>query len=100
MFEHTFNDFENQLKNQKVTIQVQKRNGRQCFTIISDIAEDLDLKKICRYLKKTLNCGGNILKDEEMGEIIRLTGDQKQHVIDFFIKEEIYKSDEIILKGI
>lgn len=100
MFEEFNNNFENELQIQKVTIHVQKRNNRQCFTIISDIAEDLDLKKICRYLKKTLNCGGNILKDDEIGEVIRLTGDQKQAVIDFFIKEEIYKHDEIILKGI
>jgi translation initiation factor SUI1 len=60
----------------------------------------LDSTKICRYLKKTLNCGGNILKDEKLGEVIRLTGDQKQAVIDFFIEQEIYKGDEIILKGI
>jgi translation initiation factor SUI1 len=86
-----FEDIELQLNTQKVVIQVQKRNGRQCFTIISDIAKDFDYKKICRYLKKTLNCGGNVLKDEKLGEIIRLTGDQKQ---------EIYKADKIIIKGI
>jgi translation initiation factor 1 len=95
-----FDEIETQLNIKKVVIQVQRRNGRQCFTIISDIAEDLDSHKICRYLKKTLNCGGNILKDKELGEIIRLTGDQKQAVIDFFIEQEIYKGDEIIVKGI
>ncbi len=95
-----FDEIENQLNVKKVVIQVQKRNGRQCFTIVSDIAEDLDLNKICRHLKKTLNCGGNILKDKELGEIMRLTGDQKQAVIDFFIEQEIYKGDEIIVKGI
>ena len=100
MFESNLIDFENELAAKKVVIQVQQRNGRQCFTIVSDIAEDLDTKKICRYLRKTLNCGGNVLNDKELGEIIRLTGDQKKAVIDFFIKEEIYKADEIILKGI
>jgi translation initiation factor 1 len=95
-----FDEIENQLNIKKVVIQVQRRNGRQCFTIVSDIAEDLDSHKICRYLKKTLNCGGNILKDKELGEIMRLTGDQKQAVIDFFLEQEIYKGDEIIVKGI
>ena len=95
-----FDEIENQLNIKKVVIQVQRRNGRQCFTIVSDIAEDLDSHKICRYLKKTLNCGGNILKDKELGEIIRLTGDQKQAVIDFFLEQEIYKGDEIIVKGV
>jgi translation initiation factor 1 len=100
MFESNMIEFENELTTKKVVIQVQQRNGRQCFTIISDIAQDLDTKRICRYLKKTLNCGGNVLKDKELGEIIRLTGDQKKEVIDFLIREEIYKADEIILKGI
>jgi translation initiation factor 1 len=95
-----FDEIENQLNIKKVVIHVQRRNGRQCFTIVSDIAEDLDSHKICRYLKKTLNCGGNILKDKELGEIIRLTGDQKQAVIDFFLEQEIYKGDEIIVKGV
>jgi translation initiation factor 1 len=95
-----FDEIENQLNIKKVIIQVQRRNGRQCFTIVSDIAEDLDSHKICRYLKKTLNCGGNILKDKELGEIMRLTGDQKQAVIDFFLEQEIYKGDEIIVKGV
>jgi len=95
-----FDEIENQLNIKKVVIQVQRRNGRQCFTIVSDIAEDLDSHKICRYLKKTLNCGGNILKDKELGEIMRLTGDQKQAVIDFFLEQEIYKGDEIIVKGV
>lgn len=96
-----FNEREEELINtKKIVIQVQRRNARQCFTIMSDIADDLDLKKICRYLKKTLNCGGNVLKDETHGEIIRLTGDQKQAVIDFLLEQEIYKSDEIIIKGV
>ena len=95
-----FDEIETQLNLKKVVIQVQRRNGRQCFTIVSDIAEDLDSHRICRYLKKTLNCGGNILKDKELGEIMRLTGDQKQAVINFFIEQEIYKGDEIIVKGI
>ena len=95
-----FDEIETQLNVKKVVIQVQRRNGRQCFTIVSDIAEDLDSHRICRYLKKTLNCGGNILKDKELGEIMRLTGDQKQAVIDFFLEQEIYKGDEIIVKGI
>lgn len=95
-----FNDIEEQLNTKKVVIHVQKRNARQCFTIISNMSEELDLNKFCRYFKKTLNCGGNVLQDETFGKVIRLTGDQKQGIIDFFIKEGIYKADEIIIKGI
>lgn len=100
MFEDEL-DFESELNVEKVVIQVNKRNNRQSYTIITNIAEDLDTKRICKYLKKVLNCGGNVSIDEKtQKEIIRLTGDQKQAVIDFLINEEIYKPDEIIVKGL
>ena len=44
------------------------------------MAHDLDLKKILSYLKKTYNCNGSIIKDEQFGEIITLTGDQKVNI--------------------
>ena len=94
-------DFDNELFSKNiVTISVQKRNGRQCITTISGLAEDLDLPKIISYLKKKYNCNGSIIKDEQFGEVITLTGDQKENIYNFLIKEEINKKDEIIVKGI
>ena len=94
-------DFENDLFSKNiVTISVQKRNGRQCITTISGLAEDLDLPKIISYLKKKYNCNGSIIKDEQFGEVITLTGDQKENIYNFLIGEEINKKDEIIVKGI
>jgi translation initiation factor 1 len=89
-----------QFSKNTVTISVQKRNGRQCITNISGMADDLDLKKILSYLKKTYNCNGSIIKDVQFGEVMTLTGDQKENVYNFLIKEEINKKDEIIVKGI
>ena len=63
------------------------------------MADDLDLKKILSYLKKTYNCNGSILKDEAYGEVISLTGDQKENVYNFLVNEEIYKKEDIIVKG-
>ena len=83
----------------KLTISVQQRNNRQCITIISEISEDLDLKKILKYFKKTYNCNGTILDDEKFGNVITLTGNQKDNVYNFFIAEEIYNKDNIIIKG-
>jgi len=100
MNDNTFENFEIQLITQKITIQVQKRNNRQCFTVITGWESDLDLVKICSFLKKKLNCGGNIIKDENHGEVMTLTGDQKKNVYDFLIEQEIYKAEDIILKGI
>lgn len=90
----------NPFENQKVTISVEKRNGRKCITNIIGMADDLDLQKILSYLKKTYNCSGSIIGDDKFGEVISLTGDQKENVYNFLIKEEIYKKEDIIIKGI
>ena len=83
----------------KLTISVQQRNNSRCITIISEIAKDLDLKKLLKYFKKTYNCNGTILDDEKFGNIITLTGNQTDNVYNFFIAEEIYDKDNIIIKG-
>jgi translation initiation factor 1 len=84
----------------KVTISVQKRNGKKCITTITGMATDLDLKKIVSYIKKTYNCNGAIIKDEKYGEIISLSGDQKENFFNFLVNEEINKKEDIIIKGI
>lgn len=90
----------NIFENSKVTISVEKRNGRKCITNVIDMAEDLDLPKILSYLKKTYNCNGSILKDEKYGEVMSFTGDQKENIYNFLIKEQIYKKEDIIIKGV
>ena len=35
-----------------VHIRVQQRNGRKCVTTVQGLADDLDLKKIVKYVKK------------------------------------------------
>lgn len=60
----------------KVHIRVQQRNGRKCITLIEGLADDLDVKRICKAFKKNFSCNGAVTKDEEMGEVIQLSGDQ------------------------
>jgi translation initiation factor 1 len=93
-------DEEEDNDNDKVTIFVKKRNNRQSDTSISGLAKDLDLKKMLSYMKKHFNCTGTITDDKEFGEVISLTGDQKENIYNFLIKEEIYKKENIIIKGI
>jgi translation initiation factor 1 len=91
---------ENLFSQNKVTISVQQRNGRKNITSISGMAEDLDLKKILSYVKKTYNCNGSIVKNDKLGEVIILSGNQKDNMYNFLINEEINKKDEIIIKGV
>ena len=60
----------------KVHIRVQQRNGRKCITTVQGLADDLDVKRICKAFKKNFQCNGAVTKDEEMGEVIQLSGDQ------------------------
>lgn len=63
------------------------------------LADDLDIKKIARALKKTYQCNGSILEDDEMGEILQLSGDQRSNIRDFFVREEICHEDQIVIHG-
>ena len=90
----------NEFSTNEVTISVNKRNGKKCITSVIGLAKDLDLKKILSYIKKKYSCNGAIVNNEEYGEVMTFTGDQKKNIYDFLIKEEINKKDEIILKGI
>jgi translation initiation factor SUI1 len=85
---------------QPVTIQVQKRSGTKYLTSIVGLANDLDLEKIMAYLKHKYKCNGFISNDPKNGEVITLTGDQKENVYKFLISEQIYKKTEILTRGI
>ena len=95
-----FEDTNDLLDNDKVTIFVKKRNNRQSDTTISGWAKDLDLNKIISHMRKHFNCSGSITNDSEFGEVICLTGDQKENVFNFLVDEQIYKKEKIIIKGI
>lgn len=82
-----------------ITIQTQQRNGKKSTTSVVGLAEDLDLKKILSHLKKTYQCNGFISKDSKLGEVITLTGDQRENVLKFLIEEQINRADEITIKG-
>ena len=82
-----------------VHIRIQQRNGKKCLTLISGIAEDLDLHKIMRYLKKIYNTNGNVLSDPQYGEIIQLQGDQRKNVHDALIEWKISEKEDIRVHG-
>jgi translation initiation factor 1 len=95
-----FEEDDNLFSKNIVTISVQKRNGKKCITSVIGMAEDLDLKKIISYIKKKFSCNGSIVIDEEYGEVMIFTGDQKENIYNFLIDQEINKKEEITLRGI
>ena len=87
----------------KIHVRVQQRNGRKCITTIQGLDDDFDLKRICKHMKKSFNCNGNLAQDEDMGEIVQLQGDQRQNVRQWILDQEIVtkaEADErVVLHG-
>ena len=83
----------------KIHIRVQQRNGRKCITTIQGLADDLDIKKIARAMKKTFQCNGSVSADEEHGEIAQFSGDQRTNISKFLVEQEICHSDQIVIHG-
>ena len=85
---------------EKVHVRVQQRNGRKCITTVAGLADDLDIKRICKAFKKNFSCNGAVQNDEDTGgEVIQLSGDQRTNVKEFLEDQEICHSDEIVLHG-
>jgi len=86
----------------KVHIRIQLRNGRKCITTIQGLDEDLDLKRICKAMKKSFNTNGSIIEDKEMGEVIQLQGDQRQNSKEWLIEQQIigqHEEDRVVIHG-
>ena len=85
--------------NSKIHIRVQQRNGRKCITTVQGLADDLDIAKIAKALKKTFKCNGSVLVDPELGEILQLSGDQRTNIREFFVDQEVCHEDQIVIHG-
>ena len=86
----------------KVHVRIQQRNGRKCITTIQGLEDDLDLKRICKAMKRSFNCNGSIANDEEKGEVIQLQGDQRDNSKEWLLAQEIIlpaEADRIVIHG-
>ena len=58
-----------------IHIHYHQISTRRKVTIIEQIPEDIDLPKVLKAFKKLFNCNGTIVKDEQKGLVIQLSGD-------------------------
>jgi translation initiation factor 1 len=103
---NTFDAFDDAAENkggqgahEKVHVRVQQRNGRKCITTVAGLADDLDIKRICKAFKKNFSCNGAVQQDEEENEVIQLSGDQRTMVMEFLADQEICHKEDIVLHG-
>lgn len=79
----------------KIHLRVHQRNGKKSITTIEGLEDDLDLKRICKAMRKLFNCNGNVtqIKDSTQ-EVIQLQGDQRENVRDWLLEQEIVSKSE------
>jgi translation initiation factor 1 len=97
-----FERFDFTISQQKIHIRVQQRNGKKSITTIEGLAEDLDLKRICKDMRQKFNCNGNVIEDKDRGEVIQLQGDQRDNVKQWILTEQIIskaEQDLIVMHG-
>ncbi len=82
-----------------VHIRIRQRTGKTHITSVEGLSSDLDLKKLCRAFQKEFNCGGNVTVNKDNQVIIQLTGDQRQNVKSFLIREDIVPKNKIVIHG-
>jgi len=86
-------------KGGKIHIRIQQRNGRKTLTTIQGLPPELDQKRLLKAFKKDFACNGNIVDDDDLGEVIQLQGDQRMKVQQFLISEEIATKDQVQVHG-
>jgi translation initiation factor 1 len=91
--------------NKEIHIEIQKRNGRKCWTFVAGLdkitlPQNIDVKtfleNITRKFKKTFNCNVTLQKPEN---IFQLNGDHRQGIKEFLIKNNLVNEDQIKIHG-
>jgi translation initiation factor 1 len=82
-----------------VHIRIQQRTGKKVITIIQGLDAKIPRKDLIKKFKTMYACGGHISYDEEFGEVIQLTGDQRFNVRDYLIDNSLVEADKVELHG-
>ena len=81
----------------KIHIRRHARSGRKHTTTIQGLPSILDMSKIVKALKKSSDCGGSIITDPEFGDIIQLTGDQREKVLAYLLDQGICHKNQVVV---
>ncbi|KAI8065296.1 translation initiation factor SUI1 [Gongronella butleri] len=82
-----------------IHLRIQQRNGRKTLTTLQGLPKEYDAKKILKVFKKEFACNGTVVENEELGEVLQLSGDQRLKIAEFLVKEEIAKKANIKVHG-
>lgn len=100
VFNNTFAEFSDEetgeqqlLQDSYVHIRSQQRNGKKSITIIQNMPDEYDLKKLVKALRKVYACNGALTNHKIYGDIIMLQGDKRLDVYEFITKVGLVKPE-------
>ncbi|KAI9323067.1 translation initiation factor SUI1 [Dichotomocladium elegans] len=80
-------------------LRIQQRNGRKTMTMLEGLPREYDINKIVKTLRKKCACIGTIIENEESYLTLKFSGDQRQKIAEFLVREKIAKKSEITIHG-
>lgn len=80
-------------------IRMQQRNGRKNMTIVEGISTDFDPSKLLRSIKKKLYCQGTVVDDGKGGNVLQFTGDQRNEIAVFLVRNAVVAPSELVVHG-
>lgn len=93
IFNNTFTEFSDEetgeqqlLQDSYIHIRSQQRNGKKSITIIQNMPDEYDLKKLVKALRKVYACNGSLTTHKIYGDVIMLQGDKRTDVYEFITK--------------
>lgn len=82
----------------KIHIRLQQRNGKKTVTTVAGLL--VDHQKFSTTLKKLFHCRGSVKCDSDTNlYILEFSGDQRQNIKQYLIKEHISDDKNIIIHG-
>lgn len=81
-----------------IHLRIKNRNQKKCVTIVEGLNSELDIPRMFKLFRKTFCCNGNIINDNN-SVIIQLTGDQRENVRNFLVREQLYSNNCITIHG-
>lgn len=83
---------------QDVVIRIQQRAGRKSITTIQGLYQELDFERLAKEFRKRWGCSA-IVVETEKGSVVQLQGDQRTHLKEFLLAEELVWPDQLKVLG-
>ena len=84
----------------KIHVRIFSRSNNKKITTIEGLSQNIPLKTLTKTLSSLFECSAIVVDDEERGKIITLKGDQRMNVVQYMLRENIVRRDQIVCPGL